>query len=230
MNELFSNKIQSIYDGLMNCYKETQKYSPTITGAEREIFNRELFQKILPISYRVGAGTIVDCNNHMTGQIDAVIELPFSLSFPVSSNENRLFLADTIGAAFEIKSDLNVQWGDAINKIKEIKALNRVDVTKEKYNLADELKIPSFIISFKGPKDIETIFNKIGNLSSIDCPDGILIIEHGIFYGRAAGCDCVYEVNGDIKRAILTFISCLYKVLKRYSSNSAELDQYYRIL
>ncbi len=61
MKSLFSKKIEDIYRNLMGCYEDTNRYSPTITGAEREIFNKELFQKILPTSYRVGSGSIIDC-------------------------------------------------------------------------------------------------------------------------------------------------------------------------
>lgn len=163
------------------------------------------------------------------GQVDAVIELPFSLSFPVSSEENRLYLADTVGAAFEIKSNLNAQWEDAIKKIKEIKQLNRINTSKEKYLMGDTLKIPSFIIGFTGPKNIDTLYKKLGNLCDLDKPDGVLIIEHGIFYGRAAGCNSVYEAE-TTQGALLSFVSCLYKVLRKYSSNSDELDEYRNIL
>ncbi|MGI6370808.1 MAG: hypothetical protein GX372_01260 [Ignavibacteria bacterium] len=229
MKELFSKKIENIHKNLMECYRDTQKYSPTITGAEREIFNRELFQKILPTTYRVGAGTIVDNIGSETGQIDAVIELPFSLSFPISSGENRVYLADTIGAAFEIKSNLNDQWNEAIAKIEEIKTLNRHRVEKEEMTLLDTLKIPAFIISYTGQKKIETIYKKLENVQPKNWPDGILIVEDGIFYGRAAGCNRVYEAENP-SGSILAFISCLYKVLKKYSSNTADLDNYCEIL
>ena len=229
MKELFSKKIENIHKNLMECYRDTQKHSPTITGAEREIFNRELFQKILPITYRVGAGTIVDSKGSKTGQIDAVIELPFSLSFPISSGENRLYLADTIGAAFEIKSDLNNQWNEAIAKIEEIKKLNRYKMEKGEMTLLDTLNIPAFIISYTGQKNLKTIYKKLESVQHKNQPDGILIIEDGIFYGRAAGCDSVYEAENP-SGAILAFISCLYKVLRKYSSNTADLDNYREIL
>lgn len=229
MKELFKKKIENIHKNLMECYRDTMDYSPTIVGAEREIFNRELFQKILPNTYRIGAGSIIDSSGKSTGQIDAVIELPFSLSFPISSGENRLYLADTIGAAFEIKSDLNSQWNDAILKIEEIKKLNRNKVEKDEYALGDIIKIPSFIISFKGPKNLDTIFKKLGSIQPIYRPDGVLIIDDGIFYGRAAGCDSVYEAESK-SGGILAFISCLYKVLEKYSKNTTDVDQYRNLI
>lgn len=229
MRNLFSKKIENIHKNMMECHRDSEKYSPTITGAEREIFNRELFQKILPINYRVGAGSIVDSEGNETGQVDAVIELPFSLSFPISSGENRLYLADTIGAAFEIKSDLNKQWNEAMNKVKEIKELHRTKIKNDDIVLLDNLKIPAFIISFKGPKNLETLYKKMANINPKDWPDGILIIEHGTFYGRAGGCDSVYEAQ-DPSYAILSFIACLYKVLHKYSANTVGVDNYHALL
>lgn len=229
MNKLFSKKIQNIHSNLMECYRDSQFYSPSITGAEREIFNRELFQRILPSNYRVGAGTIVDSQDHQTGQIDAVIELPFSLSFPISSGENRLYMADTIGAAFEIKSDLNNQWDDAIAKIKEIKQLNRYFIEPDEFAMLDTLKIPAYIIAFTGSKKLDTIYKKLESVAIRDRPDGIFIIEHGILYGRVLGGNSVYEAH-DPQRAILAFISAIYHVLQQYSSNTVDIDRYQNLL
>jgi len=229
MNELFARKIENIYKNLMECYRDTEKYAPSIIGAEREIFNRELFQKILPSNYRVNAGTITDCMGKETGQIDAVIELPFSLSFPISSAENRLFLADTIGAAFEIKSNLNSKWDEAISKIKEIKKLNRYYMKEGEMVLLDNLKIPSYIIAFTGPKKVDTILEKFTGIQVKDRPDGIWVIEHGTFYGRIPGGNSVFEVHNP-RRAVLAFISCIYQTLQNYSKNTADLDIYQNLL
>lgn len=229
MKELFSSKIENIYKNMMECHRDTQKYSSVIIGSEREIFNRELFQKILPKTYRVGAGAIIDSRGGETGQIDAVIELPFSISFPISSGENRLYLADTIGAAFEIKSNLNSQWEDAINKVKEIKELNRKEISKGEVTTLDSINIPAFIVAFTGQKKLETIYKKLESVEPRYWPDGILIIEDGIFYGKAAGCDRVYEAESP-SGAILAFISCLYKILQNYSSNTVAIDNYRKIL
>lgn len=222
--ELFKKKIENIHKNMMECHRDSQQYASVITGSEREIFHRELLSKILPTSYRVGAGTIVDSNGKETGQVDAVIELPLSLSFPIASNENRLYIADTVGIAFEIKSDLNVQWNDALAKVREIKALNRKRMENGAYEMGDTIKIPTFVIGFKGPKKLDSIFEKM-NAFAIDAPDGIFVIESGIFYGRVAGTNCVHEAEG-ISQSVLAFISCIYKVLNQYAHSVANLDSY----
>lgn len=228
MKELFSHKIQAIHDGLIQCYNETRHYSPTITGSEREIFQKELLEKILPINYRIGAGSICDSYGEESGQVDLVIELPFSLSFPVSSSQNRLYLADSVGAAFEIKSNLNTQWDEAIDKVIEIKSLNRLRNDEGEIMLLDALKIPTFIVAYKGYSSIETIYKKLQAVTIRDRPDGIFIIESGIFLGRSNSNNLVEGKSP--KGSTLAFISCIYQYLQTYSKNITNLDSYVNLL
>ena len=138
-------------------------------------------------------------------------------------------MADTIGAEFEIKSNLSTQWDNAILKINEIKKLNRHPLEVGEIALLDPFKIPSYVISFKGPKKLDTIYKKLKDIQIKDRPDGIFIIEYGTFYGRVPGGNSVYEAE-DPKHAILAFITCIYSVLKQYSSNTAALDAYQELL
>jgi hypothetical protein len=228
MKELFSHKIQSIHDGLIQCYKETRHYSPTITGSEREIFQKELLEKILPNNYRIGAGSICDSYGAESGQVDLVIELPFSLSFPVSSGQNRLYLADSVGAAFEIKSNLNSQWDEAIEKVIEIKSLNRFRNDEGEIVLLDALKIPTFIVAYKGYTSINTIYKKLEAVNFRERSDGIFIIESGIFMGRSNSNNLIESKTP--KGSTLAFISCIYQYLQTYSKNITDLNSYIKLL
>jgi hypothetical protein len=217
------SKIEGIHRGLMGCYQDTMNYAPSIVGSEREIFQKELLSKILPINYRIGSGSIVDSFGSETGQIDAVIELPFSLSFPISSFENRLYLADTVGAAFEIKSNLYNQWNDAIDKVIEIKKLNRYKIKENEFAMLYDLKIPSFVVSYTGYSKLDTIYSKLASVAIRDRPDGIWIIEQGVFYGMYK--NIVYESH-TTSGSIMAFISCLYQTLKDYSDKDVKFDEY----
>jgi len=228
MKELFSVKIENIHNNLMECYRDSSNYSSTITGQERENFQKNLLTEILPSNYRIGSGTITDVNGKETGQIDTIIELPFSISFPISTGITRLYLADTVGATFEIKSNLYQKWDEAINKIKEIKKINRYDTKNKKYNLLDDLKIPSFIIAYKGHKSIETLYKKLDSIEKRYWPNGIYIIESGIFLGLYGG-DGVLECTGK-KESTLGFISYLYQVLQRYAQKEIDLYPYSKLL
>lgn len=119
MNQLLKNKLENIHFNLMAAYRDSALYAPSISGGEREVICKDLLSFVLPNGYRIGSGTIVDEFGNESGQVDAVIEQPFSISFPVMSDSNRLYLAASVCVAFEIKSDLNSQGKDAIKKIKK---------------------------------------------------------------------------------------------------------------
>jgi len=228
METLFKKKIENLHSNLMECYRDSSNYSPTITGFEREIFQSALLSKILPNNYRFGCGTITDHRGKETGQVDCVIELPFSISFPISSGHTRLYLADTVGAAFEVKSNLSTQWDSAVAKIKEIKSLNRYKLKEADLTLLNDLKIPTFIIAYKGFSNIETIYNRLGNMQPIDWPNGIFIIESGIFVSPN-GIKGQYECTGN-GTSTLGFISCLYETLQQYAKLNVNLNGYSDLL
>ncbi|WP_293886428.1 MULTISPECIES: hypothetical protein [unclassified Sphingobacterium] len=140
-----------------------------------------------------------------------------------------MYLADTIGAAFEIKSNINTKWQEAFSKIKELKSLNRYSLEENNYARLDDLTIPTYFIAFKGPKKISTIFNQLEAIGSRFSPDGIWIIESGVFYGRIPGGNTVYEVE-DPQNAILAFTTVIYKVLNNYSKNQPDLNRYHKLL
>lgn len=228
MKNLFKKKIDNLHSNLMECYRDSANYPSSITGFEREIFQSYLLSKVLPSNYRIGSGTITDHSGVETGQVDCIIELPFSISFPLSSGHNKLYLADTVGAAFEIKSDLSKQWDNAIEKIKEIKELNRYVINEGDYAILNDLKIPTFIIAYKGFKNIDTIFNRLQKMQSRDWPNGIFIIESGIFVGLN-GVNGNYECIGK-STSTLGFISYLYEILQHYSKVNVNLNAYSDLL
>lgn len=227
-NKLFSEKLKNIHDDMMKCYQDSKKYSPTITGFEREIFQNELLSKILPNTYRIGSGSITDYKGRETGQIDLVIELPFSLSFPISSGQNRLYLANTVGCAFEIKSNLYNQWDEAMDKIKEIKALHRTKSEEREMVMLTDVQIPTFIVSYTGYIDKETIYEKLKTVDRRDWPNGIFIIDSGLFLGLYGG-DGVLETKSK-SGSVLGFISYLYQVLHTYRNSNIDLYDYKDLL
>lgn len=227
MNSLFKKKLDNIHSSMLECYRDSERYSPSIIGSEREIFQSNLLSKILPTNFRIGAGTITDAHGRETGQIDTIIELPLSLSFPITSGDNRLYLADSVGAAFEIKSDLNRQWEDAISKVIEIQELNRYTLKTNDFALLDDLKIPAFIISYKGYKKLDTLYKKLEKVPSKNWPNGIFIIESGIFLGLKNNAH--YECTGG-SQSVLGFVSHLYTYLSRYSKNEVDLNRYSGLL
>lgn len=224
---LFRRKLESIHSNLMESHRDSSGYSSPIIGAEREAVNKKLLSVILPPGYRVGSGSITDAEGRETGQIDAVIEQPFSLSFPVVSETNRLYLADTVGAAFEIKSNLDVQGKDALNKIREIRSLRQHDIQDGMVIKYDRHMIPSFIIGFKGPKTIDSLEKFIDPLDAL-APNGVFVIESALFYGRAAGGDW-FMAQGKVE-SVLGFLSCVIESMRFGAKTQPDMFRYASLL
>lgn len=225
---LFERKLVNIHRNLMEAHRDSTGYAPSIVGAEREIVQRSLLSLVLPSGYRIGTGTILDEHGDDSGQVDAVIEQPFSISFPVSSESNRLYLASTVCAAFEIKSDLNVQRTDALAKIKKIKSLHRVRVNKGEYHLYDSVSIPAFVIGYKGPNSEEKLEELFVSPQDRFYPNGVLVIESELFYGRSAGGD--WRIAQGKAPSILAFLACLVDSISFAGNNSASLDNYVSLI
>lgn len=109
-NELILQRLEGLRDMLLALYQSSDKVlgkHSSITGDEREIFVSHFLRQILPPNYRIGDGVITDAQGNISTQLDVVIELPFAPSFSFLDGMSRTYLADTIGAVIEIKSDLN---------------------------------------------------------------------------------------------------------------------------
>lgn len=228
MSNLFKEKLENLHDTLMGAYNNTIGYTSPILGAEREIVTKQLLSHILPPSYRVGSGAIIDEGNRNTGHVDAIIEQPFSLSFPVASDANRLYVASAVGAAFEIKSDLCKQKDEALSKVREIKSIQRHVFNKDDFVFGDELFIPTFIVSFKGYKTLDSILDNLIKPRNGNYPDGVFIIESELFYGRSAA-GIWYEGIGK-SQSMLAFISCVTESLKISNQQRFNLANYSKLL
>jgi hypothetical protein len=223
---LFSSKLKNIHTVLMQAHKNTHGFTSPVQGDERETVIRELLRLVLPMSYRLGKGSIVDAKGAETGQVDAVFEKPFSLSFPVSSEQNRLYLADNVAAAFEIKSDLYAQSTAAKEKVVEIKRLRREPERSKEHGVVmyDELFIPTFIVGFCGYKTVDSMYKTfIPDARSADSVNAILNIESGTFVGRTparyengkeVSKSAWYEQENNPQRALLMFFDCLSNTLR----------------
>lgn len=228
-SNFLKQKLEGIHAGLIRAYADSKQYAPSIIGAEREIINRSLLSLALAPGYRVGTGTILDQHGDDSGQVDIVIEQPFSLSFPISSDQNRLFLAPSVCAAFEVKSDLSKQGKDAMKKVAEIKNLHRTLVKKGQFHNYDDISIPTFIVGFKGPsteRGMEKIYKTFSNKL---IPNGILSIDGEIFYGRMPGSGGHMIAKGK-EASLFAFLQCVTETLKHAGGNDFKLDEFQSLI
>ena len=100
-------------------------------GAEREAFVTLFLSQVLPTIYRFGTGVITDSyasatGSRRSGQIDVVIEMPFAPSFPaLVGSDVRLYPAEAVGVAIEVKSDVSAQWKDVLHSAGQLGALRQ---------------------------------------------------------------------------------------------------------
>lgn len=185
MNKFLNTRLTAIQKQLINVYEGGSGLSSSSIGSEREIFINYFLSGVMPPVYRFGFGDITDIAGNKSGQVDIVVENQFFPSIPmVGALSPRLYLAEGVLAAIEVKSDISSQLDEAVDTAKKIKALSKDPEAVNGYAgvfAEDKIieEIPVFAVGYKGWKKIDTTREKLLANESLD---GILIIEEpGIF-------------------------------------------------
>jgi len=124
-NKILTDRITGLLDQLHSSFRASAPMSSSSKGLERELFISGLLSQVFPLHYRFGSGDITDHLGGSSGQIDIVLEFPISFSFPVFHGGPRLYLAENVAAALEIKSDLRKQWAEVIHKSHALSKITR---------------------------------------------------------------------------------------------------------
>lgn len=125
MNPMLERRIDAMFGMLTQVDAAGMAMSASSRGTEREIFVRGFLQQVFPAHFRFSSGDITDGYGKRSGQVDVVVENPSGFSFPVAPDGPRLFLAETVAVAVEIKSDLKSQWAEVLATAKGIRKLRR---------------------------------------------------------------------------------------------------------
>ena len=113
VNEYIEQRLSGLQKILMGAYEAGGKFASASKGAEREVFITLFLQNVLPPLYRFGSGDITDASRPAikSGQLDLVIEMPWVPSFALPpNNTSRLYPAESVGAAIEVKSNVMDQF------------------------------------------------------------------------------------------------------------------------
>ena len=216
MNSELDARLQGIHCGLMAAYKAGSQSTCASKGIEREIFLRRFLAQVLPPIFRFGHGEIIDTSKKISGQIDIIIENPFFPSLPVVDGGPRLYLAEGVAAALEVKSNISSQWSEVQRTADMLKPLVPCPGgVKGNSTLAmDDCCVPLLAIGFTGWKTLATVRRRLEG----EAVDGVFIIENGLF--------CVHkkykvqDVEGDPVAALWTFLCCLHDRVTSISSVS----------
>lgn len=174
-----------------------------VTGnfsGEREHLINDYLSQLLPPIYRFGRGAITDTRGEICGQLEVVMELPLGASFPMPSGSERLYLAESVAAIVEVKSNLSSQWDEAQETIRKVKVLQR-EIRQSSALLLESSpspiieagpKIPCYAVGYRGYKSLVTLKDRLSS-TPVECrPDGVLVLESGCFIGVTGSADGVW--------------------------------------
>lgn len=193
-NQHVLQRLQGIQTILNGVHHAGVSMSTASKGQERATFIDQFLSKALPPAYRFGTGDATDVAGRRSGQLDVVIENPFTPSLPLPAGASRLYLAEGIAAVVEVKSDVANQWNDAKQTASKLAELYRGAMVSSttmtfsygRQNATDTRagKIPIYVVGYTGWQKPETVHAHLANASDVD---GILVISSGIFVGRING-------------------------------------------
>lgn len=171
---------------------------------ERELFVRHFLDKVIPPVFRIGTGEAVDRFATRSGQLDIVVEYPFFPCLSGLPGEVQIYLAESVAAIIEIKSDLTKQWDELVATHTKIRELKRdiddppphefygsrlMDGPEYRVVSDDHLgpftytEIPMFAVGYKGPAQLDTLRDKLVSQGL----SGILVLERQLYCGIARG-------------------------------------------
>lgn len=146
--EPITRRLQACLDQLRAAYAGGSPMSSASKGMERELFVEVFLKNVMPPAYRFGSGDVVDAKGNTSGQVDIVIESLTVPSFPlVGVALPRLYLAEGVGAAIEVKSDLASQWEEAVGTAERLSRL--------------QPQIQPIVVGYRGWAKWETLATRI---------------------------------------------------------------------
>jgi hypothetical protein len=211
-------RLMGIQNQLIAGYQATAGMSSTAKGHERQEFIDKFLSQVFPTPFRFGTGDATDKNGNKSGQLDVVIEFPFGPSLPVvGGTTSRLYLAETIAAVVEVKSNIAAQWNEAVSTAQQLFPLQRSYGASMTMG-PDLPNIPLFVASYVGWTQLQTTEQKLNSSNEIS---GILIIEQGIFVSSPQ----FGSIKANGPWALWGLIACLHQAtgfLKAVATNPLE--------
>jgi hypothetical protein len=148
LNAHVRERLSACLTQLGAAYQGGRTMSSASKGNERELFIEVFLKNVLPQAYRFGTGDITDTHGRRSGQIDLVVERSTVPSFPlVGTAIPRLYLAEGVAAAIEVKSDISSQWDEAITTATSVSSLQTTSGAP----------VPFFIVGYRGWKTMDTL-------------------------------------------------------------------------
>lgn len=220
MNPFLAHRLKAIRSSLLATYAGGEGFPNAVIGAEREAFIREFISKVFPPHYRFVGGSIIDSlSNQISGQVDIAVLLPSAPSFPMpSAGDERLVLAENVGAVIEVKSNISTQWDQVLETTKKIRTLKkfmRKGKNESELIVAD---IPLIAVGYKGWKDVWSLKERWQKENKDVRPDAVLVIEQQAFVSAF--------LQAQQDAALIAFIAYLSNILATHERIPTDLLRY----
>jgi uncharacterized protein DUF6602 len=217
MNKHVENRLEAIQQSLLAHYQGGSGLPSALIGGEREHLLNEYLSKLLPPIYRFGSGAVTDATGELSGQLDVVMELPLGSNFPMPAGAERLYLAESVAAVIEVKSDISSQWSQVQDAIRKVKILRR-DIRQSSAILLESSpepiieagpKIPCYAVGYHGYRSLEALQDRLSATPIESRPDGVLVLESGCFLGVSCKADGVWGLYAFVAELIAQVNSVL---------------------
>jgi hypothetical protein len=177
LNRGLADRLEGIRRVLVEQGRAARSMSSATKGREREIFVNEFLSKVFPPQFRLGNGDIIDSSDARSGQVDLVVELPFFPSFPIPGSAPRLYLAEGVAAAIEVKSDLGSQWNDVMRTTAAIKKLVPKRIRTLQIGRQLPTTIPVIAVGYEGYATADGLTKRMLTTPDEQRPDVALILD-----------------------------------------------------
>lgn len=180
MNRHVLQRLAGIQQILAGVHASGSTVSTSSRGTERETFINAFLANVFPNPFRFGHGDITDRAGNRSGQVDVVVEYPFLPSLPVTGGSGtRLYLAEGVAAAIEVKSDVSTQWKEVLSTANQLSPIRRAFGATLVMGQPPTPQIPLFAVGYKGWQRVETVQERIRD----GAIGGVLVLDPGIFVG-----------------------------------------------
>lgn len=148
-------RLEGILCYLWGAFEAGRKMNSATKGSERELFIAGFLSQVFPPHYRLSGGDIMDSYGNYSGQVDIVLEFPRGFSFPVYTNGPRLFLAESVAAVIEVKSNLKDQWQQVLKQAEDLSKVRRCFQPQHLKELAEKMRDGTVkLYSSRNPEDV----------------------------------------------------------------------------
>lgn len=143
-------------------------------GTARENILKEYLMSYIPEKYNFSKGTIVDCKDVQSKQIDIIIHDKFLTPYLVDMNETKIVPIESVYGVIEVKSTLSKEeLRKSIKNIESVRSLHKKTISGYSFPTA------GMVFAYDSDASLETVYKNFNELSA------------DIEYDKRISCICV---------------------------------------